>query len=88
MNASNRQLLTALVQVAVIAPLMLRGSYSEKNPYFKWGIRIAAGLVVVANFDNATKGVQMIAARAKLPTLPASKPAIAAEPIEGELVNS
>lgn len=63
----NRDTWMQILQVAVIAPYLYQRSEKEKNMYFKIGLKLVVGAIVVGNLPPLIQAAQpLVAAAAKL----------------------
>ena len=56
----NREIWFRILQVAVIAPFLYTISEQQKNAYFKLGLKLVAGSIVIMNVELLMKDLQPV----------------------------
>ena len=56
----NRETWFRLLQIAVVAPFLYTMSEQQKNAYFKLGLKLVAGSIVIMNAEPLFKDMQPV----------------------------
>ena len=63
----NRETWFRILQIAIVAPFIYTISEQQKNAYFKLGLKLVAGSIIVMNIEPLIKDLQpLIQAAARL----------------------